>query len=175
LGENYVQEAKSKFGYIEHTSKLHLIGPLQRNKAKDAVVYFDVIESLHTVEVAEAINRVAAAKQKVQEVYLQINISCDRAKSGFSLEQLEHVLPEIVSFESLNVTGLMTITAFGQAEDLLRRDFRSMKLVRDRTADRLGRKLVLSMGMSDDYQIAVEEGADLVRIGSAIFGERVGI
>ena len=169
LGENYVQEFKKKREELKGDFKAHLIGPLQRNKAKLAVELFDLIESVHSVEVAQAIDKAAAQLGKVQEIFLQINISSDAAKSGFTANAAaEFFRGELTRLKNLNCTGLMTITELYEKPEEARGDFRSL----NQLAQSLKPGLGLSMGMSQDFEIAVEEGATHVRVGTALFGER---
>lgn len=171
FGENYVQEFKTKISVLGAPLQSHLIGPLQRNKAATAVELFDVIESIHSPEIAAAVNAAAAKLDKVQEVFLQVNISNDDNKSGF-LEDEVHVFSTIASsqFLNLNITGLMTITREYEHREDVRPDFARMNALRARVNIP---GLKLSMGMSNDFDIAIEEGADIIRVGSALFGARV--
>lgn len=170
FGENYVQEFESKRQELAQPFEAHLIGPLQRNKAKLAVRLFDVIESVHTPELAVALDTAARAAGKTQSVYLQVNISRDERKSGFAPESvaefLERDMPRLANTQ---LVGLMTITREYPEREMVRPDFAALRELRQS----LGRsELKLSMGMSDDFDIAVEEGADVVRIGTALFGLR---
>ena len=169
LGENYVQEFKKKRVELKGDFQAHLIGPLQRNKAKLAVELFDVIESVHSVEVAQAIDKAAAQSGKVQEIFLQINISSDSAKSGFTADAaVEFFKGELTKLKNLNCTGLMTITELYEKPEDARGDFSRLYQL----AQSLKPGLSLSMGMSQDFEIAVEEGATHVRVGTALFGQR---
>jgi len=180
VGENYVQEFKKKREFLDGTYQAHLIGALQRNKAKDAVMFFDMIEGVHSVDVATAVNAAATKAHKVQDVLLQVNISNDPSKSGFSSDGVEKVLSsELDQYPSLRVRGLMTITSFYGEAKRVRGDYRALFQLKERVYAK-GRderlppadEFELSMGMSSDYEIAVEEGATLVRVGTALFGER---
>ena len=169
LGENYVQEFKKKRVELKGDFKAHLIGPLQRNKAKLAVELFDLIESVHSAEIAEALNKAAAQIGKIQEVFLQVNISGDAAKSGFSAEATRTFFrDQLASLNNLKCTGLMTITELYEKAEDARADFRALYQL----SESLRPGLLLSMGMSQDFEIAVEEGATHVRVGTALFGER---
>lgn len=177
FGENYVQEFKRKQELLGSSLDCHLIGPLQSNKAKDAVKLFSVIESVHSAHLAQALDKEANKIGKQQQILLQVNISDDQQKSGFTPERaLDFINKEITRYENLCFRGLMTITKFYPVAEMARSDFRAMRELADRISALLGPKapqpFELSMGMSADFQIAVEEGATLVRVGTAIFGER---
>ena len=180
FGENYVQEFRAKKPLLRGSYEAHLIGPLQSNKAKDAVSIFDVIESVHTEKIARVINREAAKLGKTQRIYLQVNISNDSGKSGFTPDQVITFLRE--SFDqltNLKLEGLMTITALYEVVEDARPDFKALtklaeKICSDQTllSKFQSGEVLLSMGMSQDYAIAIEEGATTVRVGTSIFGER---
>ena len=163
IGENRWQEAKSKLPSLPPGTEKHFIGHLQTNKVKEVVEAFDCIETVDSLKLAKAINAI----NKPADVFLQVNVSQDPAKHGFLPNELEAALSQIQLLKNLNVTGLMTITA-KQTKDQTRQDFRMMKQLQTK----LGLQ-ELSMGMSDDWQIAVEEGATIVRLGSALFGQRI--
>jgi pyridoxal phosphate enzyme (YggS family) len=179
FGENYIQEIKAKRPQIEPAAEVHLIGPLQSNKVRDAVKLCDVIQSVHSLKVLEQIAGEATRISKRQRIYLQVNISEDSGKSGF-LEQDLPAAIELVkrSSAALQLEGLMTITAFYDNPQDARPDFRKMADLRERLVVRgestafEESRIRLSMGMSADFGIAIEEGADLVRVGTALFGER---
>lgn len=163
LGENRVQEAREKKPLVRGSARWHLIGHLQSNKARDAVRLFDVIESVDSVELAAKIARAAASEGKTQEILLQVNVGREAQKSGADPDEAPAIVREIASMPALRLTGLMTIPPVGDS----RPHFRALRALRDD----LGLEQ-LSMGMSADYEEAIEEGATLVRIGSAIFGAR---
>jgi pyridoxal phosphate enzyme (YggS family) len=174
LGENRVQEAESKVGAIAGAT-WHLIGPLQSNKAKRALEAFDVIESVGSAMQAERLGRIARETLNRDDypVLLQVNVDADAAKAGFAPADLERDLPQLLALDRLDVRGLMTVGRLvARAEDA-RPTFAALRELGGRLRDRhprLGREL--SMGMSDDYPIAVEEGASIVRVGRALFGAR---
>jgi len=170
FGENYVQEFKAKREEFPDLAPTHLIGPLQSNKVKLAVSLFACIQSVHSLKVLELIAEEAEKQNKVQSIFLQVDISCDQAKSGFLPEQLEAPLSFIANNTNcIKLAGLMTITRLYDIAEQARPDFAKLREIRDS----INPQLDLSMGMSADYSIAVEEGATIVRVGSALFGERL--
>ncbi|MCB0335017.1 MAG: YggS family pyridoxal phosphate-dependent enzyme [Bdellovibrionales bacterium] len=173
FGENYVQELvqKRQSNQLSGASRIHLIGPLQSNKVKDAVTYADVIESVHSQKVLEKIIAEARKQQRTPEIFLQVNISHDAAKSGFSEDEIEALVRQCRHTSAIVLRGLMTITQHYGDPEGAREDYRRMKTLAE--AVQGSEVLELSMGMSADFQIAIEEGASFVRIGSALFGERL--
>lgn len=181
FGESRVQEFKKKLQEFPRDSwTAHLVGALQRNKAKDAVALFDLIESVHDPSIARAVHAAAEKLGTRQAVFLQVNISGDEQKSGFSPSNLEKfIADELPKLPMLTVEGLMTITRFFEAPEEVRPDFRQMYQLYQhiRSLPTLlelsgSERFELSMGMSRDFDIAVEEGATVVRIGTALFGSR---
>ena len=179
LGESYVQELKAKRAAIGTAAAFHLIGPLQSNKVRDAVKVADVIESVHSISVLQAIAAEARKIGKKQSVFLQVNISEDSAKSGFSPHEVAAAVEEARSMaDAVSLQGLMTITALYDTPEEARGDFQRMATLRDELVQLglhtafEGSRIKLSMGMSADFGVAIEEGADLVRVGTALFGER---
>jgi len=164
VGENRVQEARDKRPLVHGSARWHLIGHLQSNKAKDAVKLFDVIETVDSLNLAEKIARAAESQGKRQDVLLQINVGREEQKSGALPEEASSLAKQIASMDSLSLRGLMTIPP---EDDNPRRWFSEMSAIRND----LGLK-ELSMGMSHDYEIAIEEGSTIVRVGRAIFGAR---
>lgn len=183
LGENRVQERATKAAEIDAVStwpagqapRWHLVGPLQSNKARRAVELFDVIETVDSLELAERLSRIAGEirPDRPLPVLLQVNVDDDAAKSGFEPAQLERDLPAILELPGLAVDGLMTVGRLVASPELARPTFAALRELSQRLRSRhAGLGAALSMGMTEDYPIAVEEGATLVRIGRAIFGER---
>lgn len=164
VGENKVQEARDKQPAVRGSARWHLIGHLQSNKAKDAVRLFDMIETVDRIDLAEKLAKAAGAAGKRQEVMLQINIGREPQKSGASPAEAEPLASAIRALDDLSLRGLMAIPPFDEDP---RPHFRALRELRDR----LG-VAELSMGMSEDYEIAIEEGSTLVRVGRAIFGAR---
>lgn len=176
LGENRVQEAATKAPLVPGV-KWHLIGPLQSNKARRAVEIFDVIQSVDSIELARRLDRVGGEVGRPDGlgVYLQVNVDRDRAKAGFLPDDLEARLGEIVELSNLRLLGLMTVGRLVGSASEARPTFARLRELSGRLRSRcepMGPGL--SMGMSGDYEIAVEEGATVVRVGRALFGDRLG-
>jgi len=174
FGENRVQEAEAKVPLVPGAS-WHLIGPLQSNKARRAVEAFDVIETVDSIELARRLDGIATdlRPDRPLPVLIQVNVDRDPAKAGFDPDDLEASLPEMLACPGLRLDGLMTIGRLVADPDSARPAFRALRELGQRLRERfpaLGAQL--SMGMSDDYPVAVEEGATLVRVGRALFGER---
>jgi len=172
IGENRVQEAREKQQQVGHPGKWHLIGHLQTNKAKQAVEFFDLIESADSEHLLRALEKEAAKQGKVMDVLLQINVVREPQKTGFLPEDYEAVLPLLDSFPHIRVRGIMVIAPNTPDQTVLHSVFRQgydyfCKLKRQRKDIDF-----LSMGMTSDYAIAVEEGANMVRVGTALFGAR---
>ena len=176
FGESYVQEFRDKKKSLQGNYSIHLIGKLQSNKAREAIRQFDLIESLHSEKLAHELNKEAAKEGKKQNVFVQINISNDPQKSGFILTEAEDfILGSMPALTNLTLKGLMTITENYDNLASAREDYRSLEKFRHKIETILGfesGRLALSMGMSHDYEVAIEEGADFIRIGTALFGER---
>jgi pyridoxal phosphate enzyme (YggS family) len=174
LGENRVQEGVDKRPQVEGAT-WHLIGPLQSNKARRALETFDVIESVASVDLGERLDRLAAEVRPGARapILVQVNVDEDPAKAGVLPADAEGVVRRLVELPRLDVQGLMTIGRFGVAEDVSRTTFRSLQALGATLRERVpGLGSALSMGMSDDFEVAVEEGATIVRVGRALFGER---
>lgn len=182
LGENRVQEAREKAGAVAG-ARWHLVGHLQANKAGRALELFDEIESVDSVRLAQRLDHLVetrlAHRRTVRcapgplPVYVQVNVDADPAKGGFTVADIERELPELAALPHLELRGLMTVGRLSEAPELSRPTFarlRELSVLLRRAEPRLGP--ALSMGMTDDFEIAVEEGSTLVRIGRAIFGER---
>ena len=183
FGENYVQEAVKKSEQlaaagikIPQRAVFHLIGTLQRNKVKQAVGVFELIHTVDRIEVAAEIEKIAAAKSLRQSILLQINISGEASKSGADPQNAADLALEIAKFKSIDLCGLMCIGSYFEAsepEELRRKELVALRQLRDSISSQTDLGLPeLSMGMSHDFELAVEEGATIVRVGSAIFGAR---
>lgn len=172
IGENRVQEAAAKFDPLPEF-KLHLIGHLQRNKARAAARLFHAVQSIDKLATAEALQRALEADDRTMDVLLELNTSGESAKHGFrSAHELRGALAAVGACDRLRVRGLMTMAAWQADEEAVRRSFRTLRRLFEELAPGRAGFDTLSMGMSDDYEIAVEEGATLLRLGSALFGPR---
>jgi pyridoxal phosphate enzyme (YggS family) len=174
LGENRVQEAEAKLPQVAGAT-WHLVGPLQSNKTRRALDLFDTIETVHTVELADRLDGLLAARSEggKRAVLLQVNVDADPAKSGFLPDHLARAVEGLDALERLDYRGLMTVGRLVDDPELARPAFVALRSLSEQiraTWPRLGPEL--SMGMSDDFEVAVEEGATIVRIGRALFGER---
>ena len=175
IGYNYVQEAERMFQHIGNSVQLHLIGHLQRNKAKKAVRLFDMVETIDSRRIAESVDRHCADLEKIMPVLIEINSGSESNKTGVLPEDVDELIREISDLPNLRIQGLMTMgPRFGNPEDA-RPYFKATKAAFDRLS-KAGIKNVemryLSMGMSNSYKVAIEEGANIVRIGTRLFGER---
>jgi hypothetical protein len=172
LGENRVQEAASKRPQVPG-ARWHLVGRLQSNKARRAIDLFTVVQTVESVELAERLDRAAADAGRSLPVYLQVNVDDDPAKGGFAPDDLTVRMPAILALPNLDVRGLMTVGRLTGGGERSRPTFVRLRELSERLrAAHPGLGSGLSMGMSDDFEVAVEEGATLVRVGRALFGER---
>ena len=176
FGENYIQEMKEKYDELGGEVQFHFIGHLQSNKAATAAQICSMIETVDRMKLAKILNKELQKLNKKLDILVQVNIAGDNSKSGISPQQAENLLEAIQDLEMLRPLGLMTMPPFSDDPEDSRVHFRSLK----KLADILGSKklffdnskIELSMGMTNDYHIAIQEGATLVRIGTAIFGHR---
>jgi hypothetical protein len=175
LGENYVQEARQKIERLGTDVPWHGIGHLQTNKARQAVQFFALIHSVDRIGLAEEIDRRAAAAGRVMPVLIEVNVAGEASKSGVPLSQALPLVRAVSSLKNVSVRGLMTLPPWSYDPEASRPCFAALRRLRDQIrAERLERCVMeeLSMGMSQDYPVAIEEGATIVRIGRLIFGER---
>jgi pyridoxal phosphate enzyme (YggS family) len=171
-GENRVQELREKHAAVLVQPRWHLIGHLQSNKAKDAIKLADVIQTIDSFELAEKVSKAATAAGKMQEVLVQVNAGDEPQKSGVPPAAAAETALRIAALPSLHVTGLMAIPPAVTAEEA-RPYFAALRTLRDTLVSRMPAGFgQLSMGMSEDFEVAIEEGATMVRIGRAIFGSR---
>ena len=175
LGENYIQEAERAYAAIGKQARWHLIGHLQRNKVKKAVTIFDMIETVNSVDIAREIDRRCAQISKVMPVLIEVNSGRERQKTGVFPEETEELVREIAGLPNIKLMGLMTMgPRFGDPEDSrpyfveTRKVFERLKKLNLPNIE----MRYLSMGMTNSYKIALEEGANIIRIGNKIFGER---
>ena len=172
IGENRVQEAAEKFQTLNREVTRHLIGHLQTNKVKAAVKLFDVIQSVDSQHLAAALDKAAAQLDKIQDILIQVNLAREPQKSGVLPEDLNALINFVEGSKNLRLRGLMMIAPNFPDVEECRPLFRQMRNLFDELKTSRKHFDFLSMGMTHDYKIAVEEGANLVRIGTAIFGER---
>jgi pyridoxal phosphate enzyme (YggS family) len=175
LGENRVQEAKEKIEELGRIAGWHLIGRLQTNKAKYAVKLFDLVHSVDDLELAKELDKQAAKIGKKQDVLIEVSIAGEAAKAGVALPETTALVREAASLGNISIRGLMTMPPYSENPEDSRPYFRRLREL----AEALAREAIpgvslkeLSMGMSGDFEVAVEEGATLVRVGTAIFGTR---
>jgi hypothetical protein len=171
FGENRVQEAMVKIPSLPGSLRWHLVGHLQSNKIRKALPLFELIHSVDSAELAGEIDRIAGDMGLFPRVLLEVNVSGEGSKHGFRPEQLERDLETLLALPRLQVEGFMTMAPLAPEAEAARPFFARLRELRDRMAARAGIPFgILSMGMSGDFEVAVEEGATLVRVGSAIFG-----
>lgn len=172
IGENRVQEAKEKRAVVPDRGIWHLIGHLQTNKARQAVALFDLIESADSEHLLAALDKAAEQQGKVQDILLQLNIAREKQKTGFLMEDYLKILPQLDSYQNLRVRGLMVIAPLTDDVETTRPVFREgYRSFCELQKLRAGVEL-LSMGMTHDFTVAIEEGANIVRVGTALFGQR---
>jgi PLP dependent protein len=167
FGESRVQVARAKIPLVSGRAHWHMIGHLQTNKAREAVTLFDIIHSVDSLKLAAELSKWAEHAGKTQVIFLEVNVSGEASKFGLKPEDLESTLTEINRLSRLEVQGLMTIAPYAEEREKARPYFRRLRELRDALSLR-----ELSMGMTHDFEVAIEEGATLVRVGAAIFGER---
>ena len=174
FGENRVQEAEEKISVIQPPPRWHLVGHLQRNKARRAVQLFEVIHSLDSVQIAEEVSRRAAESPKRIECLVEVNTSGDEGKFGVAPGGTLDLLRTAGKLEGIDLRGLMTLGPLAGGLEGARRAFRDLAAIRDQAvrAGLLAEDADLSMGMSNDFEIAIEEGATIIRLGAALFGAR---
>ncbi len=168
FGENYVQELINKMDTLPSDIRWHMIGHLQTNKVKDIVkrnIY--LIESVDSIKLAECINKEALKNNKVINILIEVNIANDINKTGCKIADLDNLVSEVLKLSNINLKGLMCIAPNTEDNNIIRESFKKMKKLKDKYNLEL-----LSMGMSNDYKIAIEEGSNIVRIGTKIFGKR---
>ncbi|HET9377243.1 MAG TPA: YggS family pyridoxal phosphate-dependent enzyme [Chthoniobacterales bacterium] len=173
FGENRVQEARAKIPELSSRIQWHLIGHLQSNKVRVALPLFQLVHGVDSVELLADIDRIAAELGLFPRVLLQVNVAGEASKFGFSPAKLVEQIETIAACNRANIEGLMTIPPLAPSAEHSRRYFVALRELRDQLARESGFALPeLSMGMSGDYQVAIAEGATIVRVGTAIFGER---
>jgi len=173
FGENKVQEAKAKIPLCSSRLRWHLIGHLQTNKVRDAVALFEMIQSVDSLRLAQEINQRAEQAAKQMPILLEVNLAGEASKFGYAPDQLRAELRELNALPRLEIHGLMTVPPWSPVPERVRPYFRQLREFPAQCEDQLGAPLPeLSMGMTGDFEVAIEEGATLVRIGTALFGQR---
>lgn len=173
FGENRVQEARVKIGQCPGHLRWHMIGHLQSNKARDAVHFFEMIESIDSLALAAEVNKWAEKSAKTLRILLEVNVAGESSKFGYHPDRLLEEFLEINALPKIEIHGLMTVAPWSPEAEKVRSVFRRMRELKEQCEARLGAPLPhLSMGMSGDFEVAIEEGATMVRIGTALFGPR---
>ena len=173
FGENKIQEAKAKIPLCSGRLRWHFIGHLQTNKCRDAVELFEMIESVDSLYLAQEISKRAEHAGKTMPILLEVNLAAEASKFGYQPDKLDTELSQINSLPRLEIHGLMTVPPWSPNAENVRPMFRQLRELKERAEQRLGAPLPhLSMGMSGDFEVAIEEGATVVRVGTALFGPR---
>jgi len=173
FGENRVQEAKAKIPHCPSSIRWHLIGHLQTNKVRDAVLLFEMIQSVDSLRLAEEIQRRAEQAGRRIPVLVEVNVAGEASKFGYRPDRLLEEIATLNAFSRLEIQGLMTVPPWSPEPEQVRPYFRKLREIKAACEDRLGAPLPhLSMGMSGDFEVAVEEGATMVRLGTVLFGPR---
>jgi pyridoxal phosphate enzyme (YggS family) len=173
FGENRVQEAKAKIPQCPGRLRWHMIGHLQSNKSRDAVQLFEMIHSVDGVGLAQEIDKCGDKLAKTMPVLLEVNVAGEGSKFGFKLDQLLADLPALNKLRRLEIHGLMTMAPWSPEPEKVRPVFRRLRELKEACEKTLGAPLAhLSMGMSGDFEVAIEEGATIVRLGTILFGPR---
>jgi hypothetical protein len=173
FGESRVQEARAKIPMLPSAARWHFVGRLQRNKVRHALPLFELFHSVDSVELAREINRIADEEGLRPRVLLEVNVAGEGSKIGFAPDSLRQQMETLLELPRLTIEGLMTIPPFALEAELSRRYFVALRELRDQFATQFRTALPqLSMGMTGDFVVAIEEGATLVRVGTAIFGKR---
>lgn len=177
FGENKVQELRDKFPLMQQHEQLewHFIGHLQTNKVKDVVKYVTLIHSVDRLKLGQALHRQLTKENKSMDILVQINTSYEESKFGASPESAVELVEQLSQFDTLNIKGLMTIGKFNATNEETRLCFRLLKNIQTQIKEKNIPKVkmdILSMGMSSDFKVAIEEGATMIRVGTSVFGQR---
>jgi PLP dependent protein len=175
FGENRVQEFQEKSPQVKDLTdaKFHLIGPLQSNKTAKAAELFDAIDAVDSLKIAQRLNTAAATLGKKLPVLIEVKLSHEESKHGLNPEELSSLLAAMDELEAIETVGLMTVPPWSEDPEVARPYFRELRRLRDESAASFPRVTQLSMGMSNDFTVAIEEGSTCIRVGTAIFGRRV--
>ena len=174
FGENRVQEFQDKSPHVQALTdaKFHLIGPLQSNKTTKAAELFDAIDAVDSLKIAQRLNTAASVLTKKLPVLIEIKLSHEESKHGLAPDELSALLTAMEGLESIEAVGLMTVPPWSEDAETARPYFRDLRRLRDESITRFPQLTQLSMGMSNDFAVAIEEGSTCVRLGTAIFGRR---
>ena len=175
IGENKVQELEEKYDIIGNTTNYHMIGHLQTNKVRNIIGKTSLIHSLDRMSLAKELDKRSRGSNIITEVLIQVNVAEEESKYGFKVKEVLPFIEEILAFENIKVRGLMTMAPFTKDEVVLRNVFRRLFSLKEDILNRNYENLTmdyLSMGMTNDYEIAIEEGSNMIRVGSGIFGSR---
>jgi len=175
FGENRVQEFQEKSPHLKELARaeFHLIGPLQSNKTAKAAELFNAIDAVDSLKIAQRLNTTAATLGKKLRVLIEVKLSHEESKHGLAPEELPTLLAAMNELESIETVGLMTVPPWSEDAEAARPYFRELRRLRDESQVRFPRVTQLSMGMSNDFTVAIEEGSTCVRVGTALFGRRV--
>jgi pyridoxal phosphate enzyme (YggS family) len=175
FGENRVQEFQEKSQHLAGLSdaRFHLIGPLQSNKTNRAAELFDAVDTVDSLKIAQRLNSAAAALNKKMPVLVEVKLSHEESKHGLAPEELPGLLAALTGLESIEISGLMTVPPWSENAETARPYFRELRRLRDELQKQHPALVQLSMGMSNDFVVAIEEGSTCVRVGTALFGKRV--
>ncbi len=175
FGENRVQEFQEKSPHLKELTgaEFHLIGPLQSNKTAKAAELFDAIDAVDSLKIAQRLNTTAAALGKKLPALIEVKLSHEESKHGLSPEELPSLLAAMNELESIDTVGLMTVPPWSKDAEAARPYFRELRKLRDESVARFPRVTQLSMGMSNDFIVAIEQGSTCVRVGTALFGRRI--
>jgi pyridoxal phosphate enzyme (YggS family) len=172
IGENYVQEAGGKYLKLKEKIRFHLIGHLQKNKVKKAVKIFDMIQTIDSKKIADDINKECKKENKIMSVLIEVNIAKEKTKKGCLPDKVIDLADYILKLPSLELKGLMTMAPYFSNPEKSRPYFKKARKIFDKLRLKNPSIDTLSMGMSDSYKVAIEEGATMIRLGTAIFGSR---
>lgn len=175
FGENRVQEFQEKSQHLNELvdAKFHLIGPLQSNKTNRAAELFDSVDSVDSIKIAERLNNAAAALDKRLPVLVEVKLSHEESKHGLAPDELPELLAAMKRLDSIEAVGLMTVPPWSEDAEIARPYFQELRRLRDESQKAHPTVTQLSMGMSNDFAVAIEEGSTCVRVGTALFGKRV--
>ena len=167
-----LQEAKTKIKSLNHKSEIHLIGHLQSNKVKKAVQIFDVIQTIDSIKIANKINTQAEKINKKQRAYIQVNIGQDENKTGFHEKEIINISEKINRLKNIKIEGIMTILPKGLSDKNKQTLYKETYKLKKKIKEKIPTCKVLSMGMSEDYDIAIQCGSNMIRVGTSLFGKR---